>query len=277
MVSKDLMRSLSQRLEPVRDHFSLQVYQRSLALVRPQVTDDSSLFWIVPSRVITNLHRLLGSQAEDRLRFFLVRHACRHQKVLTHLGQPIPPEEEVSRVLRRCIDPQGSDVQSGLLPLLTPVPRLNRRELHSLTKTKLAPLFEEKTDPSDKSEWLYETQSGPWRILARIQAPAPGFQLDLEIDVLLGMGDLSLSRQLSLHQLLGIGPSAWDLAKLGDEDLVAELAGQHCRFMVDFLSPLLCGLEPGISREEVLQAEREWKEWLAQVKSERMRQSKPRN
>jgi|SRR5579863_1876115 len=277
MVPKDLMDSLNRRLEPVRDHFGLQIYQRSLELVQPQVEDDSSLFWMVPSRVIVNLHRLFKSRAEDRLRFFLIRHACRHRNEIMHLGQSIPSDEEVSFALRRCIDPQGSDVsQIGLLPLSTPVPRLNRRKLRSFTKMKLAPMFEEATDPSEKGEWLYETQSGPWRILARIQTPSSGFQLDLEFDVLLGMGDLSLSRQLSLHQLLGIGPSTWDLAEPGEEENLAALVGEYCRFLLDFLTPLLRDLEPGISREEVLLAEREWKLWLDRVRLDRMHGSKSR-
>ncbi len=269
------MLSLSQRLEPVRDKFRFLIYQASLEIVGPQVTDDSSLFWTVPSRVITNLHRLIRSRNEDRLGFFLIRHACRHQNVVTHLGQSIPSDEDVSITLQRCIDPQGLDVsQKGLLPLSMPVPRLSRRKLHSFTKIELAPLFEEKTDPSDTSEWLYETQSGPWCILVRIQTPTSGFQLDLEFDVLLGMGDLSLSRQLSLHRILGIGPSAWDLAEPGKEEKVAELVGEHCLFMVRFLSPLLCDLDPGISNDEVIRAEHEWKEWLNQVRSERTRRSK---
>lgn len=269
------MLRLSQRLEPVRDKFTLLIYQASLEIVGLQVTDDSSLFWTVPSRVITNLHRLIRSRSEDRLGFFLIRHACRHQKVLTQLGQSIPPDEDVSMTLHRCIDPHGLDVsQRGLLPLSLPVRRLSRRKLHSFTTIELAPPFEEKTDPSEPSEWSYETRSGPWRILVRIQTPSSGFQLDLEFDLLLGMGDLSLSRQLSLHQMMGIGPSAWDIAEPGEEKKVAELLGEHCRFMVEFLSPLLCDLDPGISNDEVIRAEHEWKEWLDQVRLERTGRSK---
>jgi len=267
-----LMRSLSLRLEPARAEFRLRLYRWSLGILDEQALDDSSLFWKVPSRVIRNLHKLFETGEEDRMRFFLIRHACRHQWAITHLGQPTLSPDEVPPLLNRCIDPSGTDViKNGLLPLSTPVPRLNRRKLHAATKAILAPIFTEKTDPAEPGEWSYETCAGPWKILVRISTSSSDFQVDLEFDVLLGMGDLHLDRQLSLHRAFGIGPSAWDLSEPGDEQGIAELIGEYCRFMVSSLSGLLTDLDPGISRDEVRQAEEEWKQWLGEVRAQRAR------
>jgi RHS repeat-associated protein len=67
MASKDLMRSLSLRLEPARAEFRLRLYRSSLGILDEQVLDDSSLFWKVPSRVIRNLRKLFEIGEEDRL------------------------------------------------------------------------------------------------------------------------------------------------------------------------------------------------------------------
>src|SRR5882762_2978663 len=91
MYSKRLMEELSQRLEPIRDEFSLRLYHWSLSILEQQTSDDASLFWKVPSRVIRNLHQLLLDD-EDPLRFFLLCHGCRHRSVLARLGQPAPSE-----------------------------------------------------------------------------------------------------------------------------------------------------------------------------------------
>jgi hypothetical protein len=264
------MRSLSRRLEPVRVEFGLRLYHWSLRVLEQQVCDDSSLFWRVPSRVIRNLHQLFSGDEDDPLRFFLIRHACRYQGALMHLGQPIPSDEGMSQLLRRCIDPSGSDVsRRGLLPLSTAVPRLNRRTLHAALGARLVPVFEEKTDQSDRGEWLFEARTGPWIFVARYSTSISLFQIDLEFDVVLGMGDLSLSRQLSLHRLFGIGPSAWDLARPGEEEATAALINEHSRFMLTSLSTLLEDLDPSITKEEVLQAENEWRQWLAESRAQR--------
>jgi hypothetical protein len=191
MASKDLMLSLSRCLEPIRDEFNLRLYEWSLAILEQQVSSEDSLFWKVPSRVIKNLHRFFRTGIEDRLRFFLISHGCCHHSVASRLGQPIPSNEEVLALMRRCIDPAESDVrQMGLLPLATPVPRMNRRKLHAATREELAPLFEETTDPADPGESLYEASQGPWRVVVRIRSSTSHSQVDLEFDVLLGMGDL---------------------------------------------------------------------------------------
>ncbi len=83
------------------------------------------------------------------------------------------------------------------------------------------------------------------------------------------MGDLSLSRQLSLHRLFGIGPSAWDLAKPGTEEATASLIVEYSQFMLSSLSSVLNDLSPGIAAEEVLQAELEWKQWLEEARARR--------
>jgi hypothetical protein len=274
MASKDLMRSLSQRLAPIRDEFNLRLYHWSSGILEQQVASNDSLFWRVPSRVIRNLHQFFRNNIEDRLRFFLISHGCCHHAAVSYLGQPNPSNEEVLALMRRCVDPSTSDIrQLGLLPLATPVPRLNQRKLHRATTESLAPLFEEMTDSAEPDVWLYKAWCGPWRFVIRIYT-SQHFQLDLEFDVLLGMGDLYLERQLSLHRLFGIGPSAWDLCKPGEEEKAAGLIKDYCQFMLSSLSGLLADLNPGISKEEVVRAEAEWKEWLGKVRAER-RASRP--
>lgn len=145
---------------------------------------------------------------------------------------------------------------------------MNRRKLHVATTGNLARVFEEKTDPAEPGEWLYEASQEAWRIVVRIYSGSY-FQVDFEFDVLLGMGDLYLQRQLSLHRVFGIGPSAWDLCRSGDEAKVAELIRGHCLFMFSSLSRLLADLDPGISRQEVIRAEEEWKQWLSEVRAAR--------
>ena len=270
MVSKDLMRSLSLRLDLVRAEFRLRLYNWSLGIIEKQILENSSLFWNVPSRVIRNLRELLSADVDDRLRFFFVSHAYSYRLVLPGLQQPIPSNEEVMAVMRRCVAPPQLDVtQNGFLPLSTPVSRLNRRKLHSATKSILAPILEERTDPADPGEWLYETCIGQWRVVARISVSSSDFQVDPNFDVRLGMGDLHLDRQLSLHRAVGIGPSAWDLCEPGDEEAVAQLIGEYCQFMVTSLAGLLVDLDAGISSEEVQQAEDDWKQWLNEIRAKR--------
>jgi hypothetical protein len=270
MVSKDLMRSLSLRLDLVRAEFRLRLYNWSLGIIEKQILDNSSLFWNVPSRVSRNLRELLSADVDDRLRFFFVSHAYSYRLVLPGLQQPIPSNEEVMAVMRRCVAPPQLDVtQNGFLPLSTPVSRLNRRKLHSATKSILAPILEERTDPADPGEWLYETCIGQWRVVARISVSSSDFQVDPNFDVRLGMGDLHLDRQLSLHRAVGIGPSAWDLCEPGDEEAVAQLIGEYCQFMVTSLAGLLVDLDAGISSEEVQQAEDDWKQWLNEIRAKR--------
>jgi hypothetical protein len=260
MASKELMRNLSRRLEPTREEFRLRLYHWSIGILEQQVSDDGSLFWKLPSRVIRNLHKLLKID-DDGLRFFLVRHGCRNRQALSRLGQPVPSHEEETEVMKRCIDPAEPDVRrSGLLPLSTPVSRLNKRKLKSAIRARLSPIFEEKIDHSEPDERSYETRTGAWQIVALVDTGASYSQAEIEFDVRLGMGDLYLERQVSLHRLFGIGPTAWDLARPGDEEGIAHLIEEYCRFMVTALSSLLKELDPGISREEVVQAEEEWKQ-----------------
>jgi hypothetical protein len=269
MASKDLMYSLSRRLEPIRAEFNLRLYHWSSGILEQQVASNDSLFWRVPSRVIRNLHQFFRNNIDDRLHFFLIGHGCCHHAAVSSLGQPVPSNEEVLALVRRCADPSASDIrQLGLLPLATPVPRLNRRKLHKATRENLAPLFDEMTDPAEPDVWLYEAGCGPWRLVLRIYT-SPYFQLDLEFDVLLGMGDLYLERQLSLHRLFGIGPSSWDLCNPGEEGKAADLLHAHAQFMVSALSGLLADLNPGISRDEGIRAETEWKQWLNEVRAQR--------
>jgi hypothetical protein len=270
MASKDLMRSLSQRLEPTRDEFNSRLYYWSSGILEQQVASNDSLFWRVPSRVIRNLQQFFRNNIEDRLRFVLISHGCCHHATVSYLGQPVPSNEEVLALMRRCVDPSASDIhQLGLLPFATHVPRLNQRKLHRAARERLASLVEEITDPAEPDVWLYEARCGPWRFLIRIYT-SPHFQLDLEFDVLLGMGDLYLERQLSLHRLFGIGPSAWDLCKPGQEEKAAGLINDYCQFMLSSLSGLLADLDPGISRDEVMRAETEWKQWLNEVRAQRI-------
>lgn len=270
MASKDLMRNLSARLEPIREEFTLRLYHWSLGILEQQVSDDVSLFWRLPSRIIRNLHQLVEADGENGLRFFLIRHGCRNRSALSRLGQLVPSDEEETALMNRCIDPPERDVRrSGLLPLSTPVSRLNKDKLKSAIRARLRPISEENLDPSEPYEPTYATHAGPWQIITMIDMRAPYSQAQLDFDIRLGMGDLSLARQISLHALFGIAQSAWDLAKPGDEEEIARMIEEHCRFMVPALSNLLVDLDPGISRQEVVQAEEEWKQWLIESRAER--------
>ena len=263
------MSALSQRLQPSREAFAERLYQSSLSILEKQVCDNSSLFWRVPSRVVENLRRLLDDEAIDRLGFFLVSHALCHREVPERRDQPILSGESVIALMKRCVDPQGPDIRRGLLALSTPIPRLNRRRLHSAVARSLAPSFEERTDLSDSTEWQFETRREPWWLICRIALSATHFQLDPTFDVLLGMGDLYLARQLSLHRMYGIGPGAWDLVRSAEEEDAAKSLAEYCGFMLSFLSGILVDLRPGISKEEVVRAEKEWKQWLAEVRTRR--------
>jgi hypothetical protein len=270
MASKDLMNRLSQRLEPIREEFELRLYRESLGLIEPQSTDDRSLFWRLPNRAIRNLQKFLAEDLEERVRFFMIAHACRNRRVAARLGQPVIGEEEILEVLRRCVDPAALDVtQKGFLPLSTPVLPLNRRHLKTAIRRSLGSQFEEKVDISEPNERLYETRSGPWQVAALIDLRGEHFQVQLEFEISLGMGDLTLSRQLSLHSLFGTGRTAWDMASPGEEEDVAELIAKYSSFMLHLLGPILCNLDPGILPEEVALAEKEWKEWLMEVRAKR--------
>jgi hypothetical protein len=269
MASKDLMRSLSKRLEPIRDQFKTRLYRWSLSILNQQVMDDSSLFWRLPNRVIRNLRQLFNDDKEELVRLLLIR-GSRILSTVAHLDLPVLSEDELSPVLNRCVDPSETDVSElGMLPLSTRVPGLNRRRLRSSVEANLISRFQEKADYSEPGEWFYEARCGSWLLVPVIYASSSDFQVELEFNVGLGMGPLSLCRQLSLHRLFAIGPTIWDLSQAGEEAAMAELISEHCRFMLDSLTPLLAEVAPGISREEVVQAEAEWKEWLVEVRAAR--------
>lgn len=272
MGSKDLMRSLSSRLAPIREEFKLRLYKSSLGIIEQQTCEESSLFWGVPSRVVSNLNRLLASEGEDFLRFFLLSHACSHQWAVSRLGQTVPSSDEVVSIVKRCIAPSDSDVmRRGLLPLSTSVPQLNRRNLQSAINLNLRDSWQSEIDPAEPRQQSHSRRVGCWQLSALVETPGPHAQLILEFDIRLGLGDLSLARQLSLHGLFGIGGAAWDLGRPGDEDKLGALIKKHCEFMFDLLSPLLTELDAGIMPAEVAQAEMEWKEWLAEVRANKQR------
>ncbi len=270
MASRELILNLNARLEPIREKFELYLYRWSVGIVEQQISDEASLFWKVPSRMIKNLHQLLKIENANDLRFFLILHGCRHQKALLRLGQEVPSHEEEVAVLKRCIDPAESDVRrNGLLPFSAPIMRLNKRTLNSAIRARLSRFLKEDFDPSLPNERAYEARSGAWQIVARIDTRASYSQVEIEIDIRLGMGPLSLVRQVSLHGLFGIGPTAWDLAKPGDEEEIARLVEEYCQFMVPALSSQVKELDPEISMEEVAQAEQEWMLWHKVVRAER--------
>jgi hypothetical protein len=270
MASNDPIRNLSTRLEPVRAKFGLHVYHWSVGILEQQISNDNSLFWKVPSRVIRNLHQLSKTESGYDLRFFLIRHGCYHQRALSQLGQQVPSDDEAIAALKRCVDPSELDARrNGLLAFATPIRRLNKRTLNSAIRARLSRFLNEDFDPSLPNERTYEARSGPWQIIAQIDTRASYAQVEVEFDIRLGMGPLSLARQVSLHRLFGIGPSAWDLAKPGDEEEIARLVEEYCQFMVAALSSLVKELDPEISMEEVAHAEQEWMEWLIVVRAER--------
>ncbi|HTS04332.1 MAG TPA: hypothetical protein VMP68_02035 [Candidatus Eisenbacteria bacterium] len=270
MASKDLMNRLSKRLEPIREEFELSLYRKSLELIEPQSIDDGSLFWRLPNRGLRNLHKFFLGDVDERLRFFIIAHACRNHRVATRLGQPVLEGEEILEVLRRCRNPTVSDVtERGFIPPSTPILPLNRRRLNTAIRTRLGTQFEEKVDVSEPNERSYESHSGPWQFAALIDTRGEHSQVQLEFEISMGMGDLTLSRQLSLHSLFGVCGTSWDLARPGEEGNVAELVGEYSFFMLDLLAPILRNLDPGILPEEVALAEKEWKEWLTEVRANR--------
>jgi hypothetical protein len=274
MISKDLMRSLSLRLEPVRQELKLRLYRSSLELIESQASDDASLFWKVPNRKVRNLRKLLGPDPDNRLNFFIIAHACRHKWALSQQEQPVVDCGEVLATLKRCTTPSKSDIEQRLLlPLETSVPKLNRRRLNSEVSKNLKFAFEENRDPSEPTESTYTLRKGRWHISAVVDLRAADAQASLEFELALGMGDLTLARQISLHSLLGIGQTSWDMAMPGQEGEIAVTIAEYCQFMIPFLSSSLKDLNPGIGDDEVTRAEREWLSWLDEVRLTRKRRS----
>jgi hypothetical protein len=114
----------------------------------------------------------------------------------------------------------------GLLPLSTSVHRLNGRKFNSAIKMNLQHSFCESIDPAEPNQRSYAIQVGPWQFIALFESSRPHSQLSIEIDVRLGMGDLFLARQLSLHGFFGIGGTSWDLARPGEEETLGVLASE---------------------------------------------------
>lgn len=267
MATNELMRQLSQRLDPARQEFGRREREWAFKLIHIQIPDDLSLFWQLPSHFVGNLRKFLSASSEDRLGFFLACHSHRYKHQIAELGVRIPDWKAAEALSKRCYSPSEADVRKfGLIPFPYSSPRLNHRKLLTAVRQHVEPVFgsELNRDPNDPSEWVYRVEFGAWQIFTILDASGSPFQFRLEHDIRLGMGDLGLRRQLSLHGVLGIG-AGWDIAVPGEEQSVGILASEYCRFFIAALPRLLDGLEPGISREEIRRAEEEWKQGLREV------------
>src|SRR5579862_908020 len=109
---------LSTKLDPIRDEFATRIYHASLAILDSQIRNDASLFWRSPSRIVQNLKQILGPNADDRIRVFLICHGYRNQAVLKRLNVPVPSVGEEHAILEKSVAPFPSDVARWhLLPL----------------------------------------------------------------------------------------------------------------------------------------------------------------
>lgn len=262
MATKELMRQLSLRLEPARQQFVQREHDWALTLIHSQIPDDLSLFWQLPSHLVKNLQKVLGPSRENRIRFFL-EYQSRHEHRKS-AGRTVPVSAEP--ILKRCSSPNETDVRKyGLTPFPSSE-KLNRRALLVAIRQYVDPVFGSKLDrdPNDPGEWVYRSTFEPWEILTIFNFRGTPWQVELNHDIRLGMGDLALRRQVSLHGVLGIG-AGWNMAVPGDEESVGILASEYCRFFLAALPELLNGLDPGISRSEVQRTEDEWRLWLEEM------------
>lgn len=267
MATNKLMRQLSLKLEPVRREFERREQKWAVKLIHSEIPADTSLFWRLPDYKVKNLQKTLGSRGEDRVRFFLEYHSRLARRKATARTVALSAEP----VLRRCSNPSETDVQNhGFIPIPRFSPKLNRRSLLAAMTRHVEPVLacEVDRDPNDPGEWVYRTRFGDWQVLT-VACTASPWQFHLEHDIRLGKGDLYIRRQISLHGVLGIG-AGWNLVQLGEEDSVAQLTAEYCGFFLVALPELLAGLDSGISRKEVREAEREWKVWLEERQQARL-------
>jgi hypothetical protein len=216
------IQSLSKRLDPIRAEFAMRIYKASLAILESQIRNEASLFWRSPSRLVQNLKKVLGANSEDRVRFFLICHGYRYRSFSGPLNIPVPNAEEQHAILKMCMHPSRSDVaQWQLLPLETPKPRIDQRKLNAAIQKHLGNSYQETRDPNSPTERWFSTRVGAWQFVWLIDKPRHA-QLSIELDVRIGMGPLSLARQISLTGFYGVAGHIWNLTSPGDEEHLAD-------------------------------------------------------
>lgn len=254
MFNKELMLELKGRLEPARQEFARREREWVHKLIHTQIPDDTSLFWLLPSQLVKNLQNVLGPSSEDRIQFFLEYQNRREQNKAAGRTVQISAEP----IIKRCLSPDETDIREhGFIPFPYFHPKLKRNVLWTAVKKCLAPMFGDNAK-RDAGEWIFTIEHGPWQVLTILAPNSSPWQFQLEHEIRIGMGPLDLRRRLSLHNVLGIG-TGWNLVQPGEEENVAILASEYCRFFIAALPQLLDGLDPGIKPEEVMRAETEWK------------------
>ncbi len=92
----------------------------------------------------------------------------------------------------------------------------------------------------------------------------------VDLDINIGMGPLSLARQLSLTGFFGIAGNVWDVTPIGDEEKLAAYFKEYSDFMMRFIGGAIADLDPQITPSEVADAEAEWKDWLEENRARRI-------
>jgi hypothetical protein len=270
---KDALRALSHRLDPARREFAILLYQRSAELIQHQVLDSSSLFWRLPNHVLMNLERLLGGGSTKLRDFFLQAHSRRHHVARTLLGEaPTKESTEFDEILGRCYQPTKADIrESGLAEPVDPLPALNRAKLIRRIVENGHDVFQrnEESDPNEPGTHRFRIDVHPWFVSITVELAHPLRQISVECDTRIGIGPLSLERQLCLHSILGIGPQGCDLAEPGQERLVADVLVGETRLVVEILKDVLAGVETNVSVEEVRKIETDWIAWLSEARRTR--------
>lgn len=268
MNAKDAIRELSEKLEPARREFALSLYRESFRLIDSQVMNSSSIFWKLPNHILLNLDRLLSADPLRLSAFFRLAHSRRHHIAQQLLGESLP-EDQVgfANLLAQCYTPSPTDVRDhGLLERPEPLSPLNRRQLMRYIRESGKDFFKRENDNTDRNEpkrRVFRVPADPWYVEIAIELSDLLSQILIECDVRIGLGPLSLDRQLSLHSILGVGLLGCDFAEPGEEQAVATTLVGATRLLVDLLRGILAGLDPGVPIADIKRIEGEWISWFA--------------
>jgi len=229
-----------------------------------------------------NAERLLGGDSTKLLDFFALAHARRHHVARGLLGEvPVGESAEFTEMMGRCYQPNRLDIcERGLVEIPDPLPTLNRAKLIRGIIKRGQDIFipsEEETDPNEPGTRLFRVYIDPWYLSLHIDFADLLTQVSVECDARIGMGPLSLDRQLSLHSVFGIGGLGVNLAEPGQEEGVADVLLNETRLLVKMLRDALTGLDPGVPIEEVKRIEAGWIEWLSEVRRARASRRKQRS
>src|SRR5690348_3637297 len=226
MNAKDAIKALSERLDPARRQFAIRLYKRSARLVETQAYDSASLFWQLPNHVLANLERLLGSNTTKLRCFFKEAHARRHHIARTALGKSVANEiNNFEEILTSAYQPTLAQMRNGLVLPSDPLARLNQAKLVRSIAQEGQELFRHKElpDPNERGTHRFRVDMHPWYVRVTVEFARVFSQASVECNACIGLGPLSLERQLCLYSILGIGPQGCDLAEPGQEAQVAKV------------------------------------------------------